>query len=81
MERFYFHIRANGTWAPDHHGRQFNGAREAFHYATTHTPPLLRKFRGTHNTYVSIQICDKEEHTIAVIRGTVILEKWKSGLR
>jgi hypothetical protein len=78
MERFYFHIRANGALVPDHHGRPFNGEREACDHATRCTPLLLRKCRGYPDTHVSIEICGKDG-TIAVIRGTVILEKWTAG--
>jgi DNA-binding beta-propeller fold protein YncE len=38
-------------------------------------PILLRRgLRFTHNIYVSRQVCDEPERTVAVIRWTVILE-------
>jgi hypothetical protein len=75
MGRFYFHVRANGILTTDSRGYELDGRREAYNHAVKHMPALLRKCRQSANTYVSMQICDDDERTVAVVRGTVILEK------
>jgi len=75
MRRFYFHTRANDVVVVDHQGLQLHSEQAACEHAIEGTPLLLKQSREqNHNTHVSTQICDESEHTIAVIRGTVVLE-------
>jgi hypothetical protein len=77
MPLFYFHTRANGLLVTDHRGLHLRGGgRAACDHAIQCTPSLLQEYREQDNTYVSTQICDESGKTIAVIRGTVILERW-----
>ena len=77
MPLFYFHTRANGLLVADQRGRHLcGGGRAACDHAIQCTPSILQKYSDQDNTHVSTQICDETGHTIAVIRGTVILERW-----
>jgi hypothetical protein len=58
----------------DHSGHSFQQTDDACAYAIQQMPALLRKSLEAANTHVSTQICDENQRTIAVIRGTVIIE-------
>jgi hypothetical protein len=58
----------------DHSGHSFQRTDDACAYAIQRMPALLRKSLEAANTHVSTQICDENQRTIAVIRGTVIIE-------
>jgi hypothetical protein len=74
MSQFYFHTRAGDVFVEDHSGHSFQRTDDACAYAIQRMPALLRKSLEAANTHVSTQICDENQRTIAVIRGTVIIE-------
>jgi hypothetical protein len=76
MAQFYFHVRSNGRLNRDERGRQCNNRASALEYAVKSMPALLRKNLQRAKTYVSTQVCDDEDRTIAVIRTTLVIEKW-----
>jgi hypothetical protein len=77
MVQFYFHVRSDRQLAKDERGRQCSDHSAACAHAIQSIPSLLGKYlQAGANTHVSTQICDDRHRTVAVIRGTVILEKW-----
>jgi hypothetical protein len=78
MARFYFHVRSNGELAQDGRGRDCKDARAACAFAIKSMPGHLRKGLKATSTHVSTQICDDQDETIAVVRGTVTIERWRA---
>jgi hypothetical protein len=73
--QFYFYVRSNGRLRQDERGRHCGGQAAALEYAVKSIPALLRKSLQGGNSYVSTQVCDDQDRTIAVIRTTLIVEK------
>jgi|EndMetStandDraft_8_1072994.scaffolds.fasta_scaffold156771_4 hypothetical protein len=78
MARFYFHVRSNGVLAEDSRGVNCKDARTACAFAVTKMPRYLRAALKETSTHVSTQICDDQGKTIAVVRGTVTVERWRA---
>jgi uncharacterized protein DUF6894 len=76
MPRFYFHVRSDGHFTKDEHGRECANNRAAYAHAIKGTPRLPGQYLQATNTFVSTQIRDAQQRTIAVIRGKVTLKKW-----
>ena len=78
MARFYFHVRSNGVLAEGGRGLNCKDARAACAFAVKKMPLYLRAGLKETSTHVSTQICDDQDETIAVVRGTVTIERWRA---
>ena len=78
MARFYFHVRSNGVLAEDSRGLNCEDTRAACAFAVKKMPLYLRAGLKETSTHVSTQICDDQDETIAVVRGTVTIERWQA---
>ena len=67
-----------GHLAQDGRGRDCKDARAAYAFAIKSMPGHLRKGLKATSTHVSTQICDDQDETIAVVRGTVTIERWRA---
>lgn len=74
MSRYFFHVRSEGPLSRDKRGREFRDARAACEHAIRSTPTLLRDALQSAKTHVTTQICEEEQRTVCVVRGSIISE-------
>jgi hypothetical protein len=70
-ERFYFRIWSDGVLTKDTHSGEFADRRAACIHAHHRVADLLRDAAHGQNRWVSIEVCDAKEQTVAIVRGAL----------